>query len=63
MTVFFGHKGRNTVKGSYENVSTCVMETSENSIKQDAQQKLYCGLIGVISDLDLRAREATYYES
>ena len=59
----FCHKGRKKVKGSYENLSTCVTETAENSIKQAAQHKLDYALFGVISDMDLHAREARYHES
>jgi len=59
----FCHKGRKKVKGSYENLSTCVTETAENSIKQAAQHKLDYALLGEISDMDLRAREARYHAS
>ena len=54
--MFFCHEGRKKVKGSYDNLSTCVAETAENSIKQAAHQKMDYRVIGVISSMDLRAR-------
>jgi len=56
-------KGRKKVKREYECLSTCVTEKAEVSIKKAAEEKADFQLLGKISGIDLRAREARYHES
>ena len=59
----FCSKGRKKLRGNYENLTTCLTETAEDSIKQTAAQKEDFALLGRIAGIDLRAREARYHES
>ena len=63
MTCIFCNKGRKKVRGEYENLVKCVTEKAEQSIKTVAEEVQDFELLGNISGVDLRAREAKYHES